>query len=213
MTTSLPLDRKFFAGLTTAVATIALLLIAAPGAKAGVLVESAPDCAEESLTNPFLPWLDPMDYQFAPDGGFEGGAEGWSLKNGAAGASGNESHYVHDAGDSKSLAMPAGSSATSPTICVGLEHPTIRFFAKKTSGLVPTMAVEVKFELATGAVASAPVGVVTPSSSWQPTLPMPVVANLLPLLPGDHTPVQFKVTALTGDWKIDDVYVDPTRRS
>jgi hypothetical protein len=212
MTTSLPLDRKVFAGLTAAVAAIALFLIAAPGAKAGVLVESAPDCAEENLTKPFLPWADVMDYQFAPDGGFEAGGDGWAL-DGAAAASGNETNYVHDAGDSSSLAMPAGSTATSPTICVGLEHPTLRFFAKKTSGLLASMAVEVRFELSTGAVVSAPVGVVTPSSSWQPTLPMPVVANLLPLLPGDHTPVQFKFTALSGNWKIDDVYVDPTRRN
>jgi hypothetical protein len=212
MTTSLPLDRKIFAGLTTAIAAIALLLIAAPGAKAGVLVQDAPDCAEENLTRPFLPWADPMQYQFAPDGGFENGGEGWSL-DGASGTSGNEGYYVHDADDSSSLAMPAGSTATSPTVCVGIEHPTLRFFAKKTSGLLASMAVEVRFELATGDVVSAPIGVVTPSSSWQPTAPMPIVANLLPLLPGDHTPVQFKFTALSGNWKVDDVFVDPSRRN
>jgi hypothetical protein len=43
---------------------------------------------------------------------------------------------------------------------------------------------------------------------------MPIVANLLPLLPGDHTPVAFRFTpvGLGGDWRIDDLYVDPYRR-
>ena len=41
---------------------------------------------------------------------------------------------------------------------------------------------------------------------------MLVVANLLPLLPGEHTPVAFRFTALGGDWSIDDVYVDPYSR-
>ena len=153
-----------------------------------------------------------MQYQFAPDGGFESGGDGWSL-DGASPTSGNEGYFVHDDGDSSSLAMPAGSTATSPTICVGIEHPTLRFFAKKTSGLLGSMTVEVRFELGTGEVVSAPIGAVTPSSSWQPTAPMPVLASLLPLLPGDHTPVQFKFTALTGNWKVDDVFVDPTRRN
>ena len=54
---------------------------------------------------------------------------------------------------------------------------------------------------------------VTPTGAWQPTLPMTVVANLLPLLPGEHAPVQFRFTPLLGGWQIDDVYVDPMRRS
>ena len=57
------------------------------------------------------------------------------------------------------------------------------------------------------------VGTVTPTVSWQPTLPMTVVANLLPLLPGEKTPVRFRCTPLLGgDWSIDDVQVDPYAR-
>ena len=37
--------------------------------------------------------------------------------------------------------------------------------------------------------------------------------SLLPLLPGDRTPVAFQFTPLLGDWQIDDVYVDPRRFS
>ena len=92
----------------------------------------------------------------------------------------------------------------------------MRFFAKRNSGGVlglSTMTVEVLFENDLGLVNSLPVGVVTPSSSWQPTLPVTVLANLLPLLPGAHTPVAFRFTPqLGGEWAIDDVYIDPFQR-
>jgi hypothetical protein len=97
-------------------------------------------------------------------------------------------------------------------MCVGLGHPTMRFFARKASGgLLSTLAVEVLFEGLGGTVKSLPIGVVLGGSSWQPTLPFPVIANLLPLVPGQQTPVAFRFTALGGTWQVDDVYVDPWR--
>jgi hypothetical protein len=104
-----------------------------------------------------------------------------------------------------------GSSATSSTICVGIEHPDLRFFASNTGSALGTLKVEVLFEDASGNVGSAPIGAVTGGSGWQPTAPMPLVVNLLPLLPGDYTPVQFRFTPQGGNWSIDDVYVDPWR--
>ena len=199
------------AAAASAAAAIAFLVIA-PAAQAGPLVASAPDCAEESVSQPFAPWADLMSYQFAPDGGFESGGQGWDL-DGADVVSGNESYDVHDPGDSASLRIRAGESATSPTVCVGLEHPTIRLFGKRSNGLIASAAVSVLFEDAAGNVLGAPIGVIAGTSSWQPTLPMPIVANLLPLLPGEHTPVRFRVTAVTGGVQIDDLYVDPYRRN
>ena len=199
-------------GIAIAGAAIGALMLIAPAAQAGPLVASAPDCAEEPLTQPFAPWLDPMSYQFAPDGGFESGADGWDV-DGADVVAGNESHYVHDSGDSSSLKLGAGDSATSPTVCVGIEHPTIRFFTKKASGLFSTAAVEVLFETAGGTVVSAPIGVARGMSSWQPSAPLPIVANLLPLLSGDHTPVRFRFTQVLGSIQIDDLYVDPRHNS
>jgi hypothetical protein len=138
------------------------------------------------------------------------------MSGGARVAAGNESFKVGHASDASSMFIPAGGSVTSPTICVGVEHPTMRFFAKRNTGGtlgLSTMTVEVLFENSLGLVNSLPVGVVTPSSGWQATLPMTVLANLLPLLPGAHTPVAFRFTPLLGgDWSIDDVYVDPFQR-
>jgi hypothetical protein len=173
----------------------------------------APDCSSAETSNPFTPWLDYADYIVSPGGTFEDGATGWTLDDGAAIVSGNESHYVNSAGDTQSLKLPNGSSATSSTVCVGLEHPTIRFFARNSGSLLSSLRVEVKFELANGGVTSLPIGAVLGNGSWQPSLPMLVVANLLPLLPGEHTPVAFEFTpqGFGGNWRIDDVYVDPRR--
>jgi hypothetical protein len=113
-----------------------------------------------------------------------------------------------------SLLLPAGSSATTGTMCVGVGHPTLRFFAKRTSGtLLNPLIVEVQFEALGGALNSLPIGVVLAGGQWQPALPSLMVANLLPLLPDAKTPVRFKFTpGGRANWQIDDVYVDPWAR-
>jgi hypothetical protein len=204
-----------FLALTAALAGMAL---AAPTANAGVLVSSATNCEVQTVDKVFLPWLDPMDYTVVPNGTLEGGAAGWTL-SGASVVSGNEPWEVHADGDTRSLRIPAGKSATTPSICVGLLHPTLRFFAKSSGdsllgSLVSTLTVEVLFEDNAGRVHALPIGVVLPGSRWSPTLPYPVLANLLPLLPNDQTAVRFRFRAVGGSsWQIDDVYVDPRTRS
>ena len=125
---------------------------------------------------------------------------------------GNEPWKVGGSTHNSSLLLPRGSQATTGTMCVGLLHPTMRFFAKRTSGwLLDTLKVEVLFESSGGQVLSLPIGLVLGGGSWQPTLPFPVLASLLPLLPGEQTPVAFRFTPVGGNWQIDDVYVDPWR--
>jgi len=189
------------------------LALAAQPSHAGVLVASAPSCDAPETSHPFLPWLDVASYVPAPGGGFEAGAKGWDL-DGAATVAGNESFHVGGAADDMSLRIPAGGDATSPTFCVGLEHPTVRFFAKRTGGtLLSTLRVDVQFEDALGVQHSLPTGLVLGGGNWAPSLPTLLVANLLPLLPGQHTPVRLRfVPQGAGAWQIDDVYVDPFKR-
>jgi hypothetical protein len=199
-------------------ATVAGMALLAPSANAGVLVADAGNCADQSVAQVFRPWLDPMNYTVVPGGTLEGGAAGWTL-NGASVVSGNEPWEVHGDGESRSLKIPAGKTATTDTVCVGLEHPTLRFFAKSSGtsllgSVVTALTVEVVFEDARGHELSLPIGAVLPNSQWSPTLPYPVVANLLPLLPGERTPVRFRFRAAGGsNWQIDDVYVDPHSRT
>jgi hypothetical protein len=187
------------------------LAFAAQPSHAGVLVASSPSCDAQKTSRVFLPWLDLASYQRAPDGGFEAGAKGWTLTGGAATVAGNETHYVGGRADDTSLRIPSGGSATSPVFCVGLEHPTARLFAKRSGGtLLSTLRVDVQFEDALGAQHSLPIGLVIGGGQWAPSLPMLMVANLLPLLPGDHTPVTLRfVPQGSGTWTIDDLYVDP----
>lgn len=202
---------------TAAVTLMALVALAAGAAtaNAGVLVASAPSCADQALSKTFLPWLDLADYTPLSGGDFETGARDWSMSGGAAVAAGNETYHVGGSNDSKSLSLPAGASAVSPAICVGIEYPTIRFFVKRHSGgslSAASLRVDVLFETADGDVAELTIGTVANEGSWQPTLPIVIGANLLPLLPGEMTPVAFRFTAEGADWSVDDVWVDPYSR-
>lgn len=173
-------------------------------------------CGDEP-SHPFLRWLDPLPYTLAPDGGFENGAEGWSLARGARVVSGNEPFYLSGAG-SRSLYLPAGSSATSPPMCVGLLLPVVRFVSSG-GGLLSHLQVEALYTDAGGRQRSVVLlpGAL-PSRSWQPTLPLLQLAGLLNTvsLNGLTTEMSFRFTpkGLLGgsNWRMDDVYVDPWKR-
>jgi invasion protein IalB len=198
--------------MTVALAVFALAM-SATTASAGILVKDAPDCSPKPTSQPFAPWGDSSEYNLAPGGSFEPKTQGWSLSGKASVVSGNEPWKVAGAGDTRSLKLPPGASATSPTICVGLEHPAIRFFAKNDRALLSTLSVEVITETSLGLTVAVPIGVVLPSGQWKPSPKFLVVANLLPLLPGEYTPVRFRVTSVgLGTWSVDDFYVDPRCR-
>ena len=198
--------------VVSCLATAAIGLIAPAAASAGPLVASVDDCDSQPLSQPFEPWLDPAYYTPLAGGDFERGSDRWSRAGGAVVADGNEPVHVAGDRDSRSLSVPDGSTATSPAICVGLDHPTLRLFASP-AGLGGSAQVEVLFEDAAGNVNSAPIGTIGGGAGWNPTAPLPVVANLLPLLPGDLTAVAFRFTASGAGVTIDDVYVDPRHSS
>jgi hypothetical protein len=199
--------RGLLAAITAAVAIGAF----AASASAGILTASAKDCGDESLSQPFAGFGDSHQYKIVPGGSFEGALTDWTLMGKAKVVSGNEPWKVGGASHGKSLVLPAGSSAVTAPTCVGLAEPTLRFFAKKNSGLLSTLAVSVYVKTSLGLVVPVPVGVVLGNGQWKATPQMLIVANLLPLLPGDRTPVAFQFTPLLGEWQIDDVYVDPLR--
>lgn len=203
-----PASRHRLIALAAAMCALALA-VASPTAYAGPLLESAPSCTDRVFEHPFVPWADPAAYVLAPNGTFEK-STGWKLA-GASRVSGNEPYYVHAAGDKHSLSLPPGSSARSATMCVGIEHPTLRLFARNTGSALSTLRVNVLYEDAQGEVRSATIGELSGTSTWHPTPAMALVVNALALLPGDHTPValRFEPQGPDGGWQIDDVYVDP----
>jgi hypothetical protein len=196
--------------LAATAASIAASLALAGTASAGLLVQTTASCPTGPLSQPFKAWGDGASYELVPGGAAES-STGWKLSGGAGVVSGNEPWKVHGSGDSRSIRLPAGSSATTAPICVGLDSPTVRFFAKRNSGLLSTLAVSAVLRPSLGGELVVPVGVVL-GGSWTPSLPFLFLGNLLPLLPGQYTPVSFRFTPiLGGDWQVDDVYVDPYR--
>jgi hypothetical protein len=195
-------------------ALVAVCLFAATGSASATSAsaQSILDPCGQTVTRPFLPWLDPLGYAFAPNGGLEGGLTGWT-STGAGVVAGNESYFVHAAVDSASLSLPPGSSATTPPICIATLSPVARLFARNTGSPLATVRVDVLYTTLLGIRGSALVGVLVGSSSWQPTLPLPVLANVigLPLLSGGSTQIALRFTAqgAGGSWQLDDLYVDP----
>jgi hypothetical protein len=197
--------------LAAAVAT-AVLAVGAPAANAGLLVASAKNCSPQPTSKAFAPWGDNLDYQLAPGGSFEVGDQAWSL-NRASLVAENEPWKVHGATDTRSVKLPPGASATSPVMCVGVHEPLVRLFARNNSALLSTLTVEVTFETSLGLKATLPIGVMLPSGKWKPSPRYLMLVNLLPLLPGEKTPVQFTVRSVgLGTWWVDDFYVDPKCR-
>jgi hypothetical protein len=197
--------------LAIATGAVAALALTAPGAHAGLLVKSAGACASETFEQPFLRWADAASYVLAPEGTLES-TSAWRLA-GATPVEGNEAYWVHAAGEHRSLAFSDGGSATTGATCVGIAHPTLRLFARNRGSLLSVLGVEVLFEDSLGLQHALPIGAIVAGERWNPTLPLPVLASLLPLLPGERTPVRFRFTAgFGGDWQIDDVYVDPYRK-
>ena len=192
---------------------IAFALAASPSAAFGASGQLSGGCGSRTLEQPFLPWLDPASYVFAPNGGFESGSTDWTVAGGARVVSGNENFHVNSAGDAYALSLPAGGSATSRSICVGTLDPTLRLFSVNSGSPLSTLRVDVLFTDALGVSRTATVGTVVNTSSWQPTSPIAFLANLSspPLITNGTTWVAFRFTAQgsLGGWKIDDVYVDP----
>ncbi|MGN6380505.1 MAG: hypothetical protein ACTHNU_16265 [Gaiellales bacterium] len=197
-------------------ATVAISLVAVAGvpaapASAASLGVSCPDATAQ----PFQPWGDFSFYAFVPNGGFESGPAGWTLAGGAGVRSGNEPFHVDGAG-SQSLALPAGSSATTPSMCIGLLSTKMRFFAVNTGSPSAVLKVQVVYAGGLGQILGtagstlgvSDVGYITNSGAWTPTPEISMLGGTLPLLTQS---VQFRFVPVgtAGNWRIDDVNLDP----
>jgi hypothetical protein len=183
--------------------TIAMAVGAAP-ASAGLGL-----ACPSATSTPFTAWSDYANYVFAPDGGFEAGASGWSLGGGARVVAGNESFYVHSKTDKVSLSLPVGASATSPPMCISLFSSKMRFVARGDSGS------KVKVQIVYRGLLSSVLGILdggtySTGGSWKPSPQIGMLGGLLPLLTSS---VSFRFTAVGGAAAIDDVYLDPMKSS
>lgn len=192
--------------LFTSVSSLSLL--AAAPAQAALVSTGA--CNAAPLGQPFAQWGDSNSYELVPQGNFEGSLSQWTLGGGASRDSESEPYGVTGEIGHYSLELPAGATAQSPYTCVNASYPSFRFFARN-SGLLSTVLVQVVYKTVLGPVAL-PLGAVALSGTWQPTLPMLTGSVVGGLLSGGTAQVALRFTALTGESRIDDIFIDPRMR-
>lgn len=156
---------------------------------------SAQACSYEKSETVFSPYGDPRAYVLVPGGDFASGA-GWTLEGGATVASG-------------ALSLPAGSSAVSPSICVSKETPFLRSMARDSGVAGAKLKVELLYEGLEAAQSRVVAG--DKDEAWDPTHPLAQNYGLA-TLGGADSSVRVRITAVGGDWEVDDVYVDPFAR-
>ena len=203
--------RSLMLGAGTLAAALAAMAGAATPAHAGLGI-----ACSNSASTPFRPWGDSRSYVLSPGGDFERSAGGWTLSGGARVVTGNESFNVGGPGQTHSLSLPAGSSATSPPMCIGLLSGGMRLFTSNTGRANSRLRVQVIYGGGAGALVGAvgatlgisDAGTLTSTGAWQPSANTPMLGGLLPLLTSN---VRFRFTPLDagGNWRIDDVYLDP----
>jgi hypothetical protein len=196
--------RRLLASVAAVAAVIAAVAGSASPARAQGL--SLGGCPAPSASQPFAPWLDESSYELAPGGDFESGSWAtapWSLAGRAELVSGSEPYAATGTLGSQSLSLPAGAAAQSPLTCVDASYPTVRFFIAG-QGTVAAGLVENGLYL--------PLGIATGSGSWAPTPVMLTDSAVLGLLSGGSAQVSVRLTALTGDPQVDDVFIDPWNR-
>jgi hypothetical protein len=193
------------------VAAVAGALGVPASAQAANLVDVRP-CDDAALSKAFQRWADPAHYKLAPGGDFEGSLSGWTLTGGAKTVAGGEPWDVGGVDGDRALALPQGASATAPATCVNLGAPTLRLFARSTGGLLPVLKVDLLYRKGLTGILAVPAGVALPSPAWSPTLPMLTASAIGATLAGGEAPLSIRITALSGSWQVDDLFVDPYAR-
>jgi hypothetical protein len=192
---------------TAALAALAALVVAAAPAEAKPRVpDILVDCGYTSL-GVFAPWHDKRGYTLTPDGGFENAAAGWTL-GGSAVTEGNETFQVGGVLDHQSLALPAGSKATSPPICVAKHDGVFRLFTRST-GNKARLRVDVLY--ANGKRGKRTV--LRGHDAWAPTRTLAVAIGRAKQKGSATSIISLRFTPLAGNWQIDDVYLDPRLRN
>ncbi len=204
--------RRTRAAMLTALSVLAVGAFAAPAASANLLSILPGSCGNQAESQPFAQFGDHNQYTPVRGGNFEPGGASWLLTGGAQIVSGNESYHVGGAGDSHSLSLPARSSATSPFNCTNIYHPTLRMFVRNTGSPASRLNVYAIYPSLLFGFAQTKIGTISATSSWEPTGQDSLgLTNLLATLSLSQTEIAFEFVPAdsTGNWSVDDVYLDP----
>jgi hypothetical protein len=192
-------------GLLTAMA-----MMVTPTAQAG-LIGTGPASGCDQASDVFEPWGDDNDYLLVPGGSFEAGGPAWAMSGGAKTVAGNESFYVRSRSDSKSLYLPSGASALSPTVCFGLGDWHSRFFVRNVGSTRGSLKVDVVVQSVVGGLLTIlDGGSISASGSWAPSPRIGLtVSNLCSLLGVRAISFRLRSVGSGAAFQVDDVYLDP----
>ena len=93
---------------------LGLAVMAVPAFLAAPAAQADMGCGSSPLSQPFLSWGDPSQYELAPGGDFESSA--WTLAGGAAQVPGSDPYALTGTLGSSSLGLPQGATAESPPV-------------------------------------------------------------------------------------------------
>lgn len=176
------------------------------GLLGGLLGSNCPTRGSQVFAN----WNDLRSYFLAPNGGLESGSIGWSLSGGASVVYGNQPFF---ASGSRALALPSGSTATSPVMCLGPKNVSIRMFGADVGGTDSGLHVRVLwYGLLNTLLGSSDYDTFAPGSGWAPTSNVQSTGGmnvLLPILGSTSARLQLSPIGSVSNWRIDDVYIDP----
>jgi hypothetical protein len=163
---------------------------------------SAAKCDKVPTSKVFAAIGDNSEYFLAPGGDFEGKLS-WKA-NGPVVQT--WTHPALPVAGSTGLVLAAGGSVTSPKLCADLDHPTFRFFAfpRNSQGSLRVDAVDEKGRsVLLGRLNGSAVTLNSGLLAFGTALGLEVDAS-------KH--VQLRLTAESGTWIADAVYIDPYMR-
>jgi hypothetical protein len=182
----------------------------------------APLCqiAAISALQPFLAFSDPNGYVLAPGGSFEGGLAPWATTGAASIVEDNEPWRVGGPDHHRALSLAPGATAQTAPMCVDSSFPAFRLFARGTANRKTPLNVQVILLDARGATLSKQT-VQTDTQlagGWRVIEPLALYPTITsssgaPINVATRMALRFSTPADGGSWRIDDVYVDPWRRS
>jgi hypothetical protein len=180
---------------------LAAAAFAVPASAASADMIDLSPCDTSVLRLPFVPWADVAHYELSPGGDFE--RSNWALSGGAQRASGSEPYGATGKVGNWSLTLPAGSSAQSPSTCVDLRYPTVRFFIAGTGSVAVSLVI---------GSSTVPAGTAVAGPAWSPSPIIVTVSPALATASGGTAQVSVRLTGVSGTPQVDDVFIDPWNR-
>jgi hypothetical protein len=170
-------------------------------------------CPAMPLTKAFSVFGDTRDYSLLSNGAFEAGTGGWSLTN-AWVADGNEGWKVRSPIDSKALWINPTGRVVSPSFCVSIDHPTFRFFARRTSNSWGVLDIRLRWSLDGGPIQEVLINTTSVGTNWEPTASFKLaeVTGLWNTSQLVTAQIILDPNDTGGGYAVDDVFIDPYTR-